>query len=93
MCHAVVLQHFPPLPLELLYSLFLLLGSIYIPLLQQPGINNQTSQDGGGIGAHLFLLCVTAIPNLFPEHKGKTGVQVASEVAAVDLMPLLSDVT
>lgn len=35
-CHVVVLQHFPPLPLELLDPLFLLLGSFYVSLLQQP---------------------------------------------------------
>lgn len=32
-CHVVVLQHFPPLPLELLYPLFLLLSSFCVPLL------------------------------------------------------------
>lgn len=34
--HVVVLENFPSLPLELLYPLFLLLGSIYITLLQKP---------------------------------------------------------
>lgn len=36
MRHVVVLENFPSLPLELLYPLFLLLGSIYITLLQKP---------------------------------------------------------
>lgn len=31
--HVVVLQHFPPLPLELLYPLFLFLGSFCVPFL------------------------------------------------------------
>lgn len=46
--HGVVLQHFPPLPLELLDPLFLLLGSFCVPLLQQPGQRTQgrVSQDG-----------------------------------------------
>lgn len=34
--HVVVLEHFPSLPLKLLYPLFLLLGTIYITLLQKP---------------------------------------------------------
>lgn len=44
MCHAVVLQHFPPLPLELLYPLLLLLSSFCVPLLQQPGQRGQNWQ-------------------------------------------------
>lgn len=32
-CHVVFLQHFPPLPLKLLYPLFLLLCSLGVPLL------------------------------------------------------------
>lgn len=44
-CHVVVLQHFPPLPLELLYSLFLLLGTFCVPLFQQPGQNNNNKKE------------------------------------------------
>ena len=36
-CHLVVMQHSPPLPLELFYPLFLLLSCFWVPLLQQPG--------------------------------------------------------
>lgn len=36
--HVVVLEHFPSLPLELLYPLFLLLGSIDVSFLQKPSI-------------------------------------------------------
>lgn len=46
-CHVVVLQHFPPLPLELLDPLFLLLGSFCVPLLQQPGQRRQTRVSQG----------------------------------------------
>lgn len=44
MRHVVVLEHFPSLPLELLYPLFLLLSSIYISLLQKPSIKEEENK-------------------------------------------------
>ncbi|TNN88100.1 hypothetical protein EYF80_001681 [Liparis tanakae] len=56
------MQHFPPLPLELLDPLFLLLGSLRVPLLQQPGrrTTERRGQEGKAETRSWVLLAVSS---------------------------------